>query len=44
MAGSAVPIPRTCLRFSRTSPVVVTGNSEGTVEVFRLMGNYPTYY
>jgi len=32
------PIPRTSVRFSSTSPVLVTGNAAGIVEVFRLTG------
>ena len=33
-----IMIPRTCVRFSKTSPVVATGNADGIVEVFRISG------
>jgi WD40 repeat protein len=36
--GNAVHTPKTIVRFSATSPVILTGNVQGEVDVYRSKG------
>lgn len=36
--GENITIPKTVVRFSKNSPVILTGNMKGSVEVYRIKG------